>query len=134
MRAALAKAGLDPADIDIVNTHATSTPQGDIQECEAIRAVFPVDACPRTRVNNTKGYIGHAMGAAGALELAGNLPAFEDGWVHPCINVDDLDPACDTRNLVLNKAEQRPEIRTILNNSFGMLGINSSLIVKKFAD
>jgi 3-oxoacyl-[acyl-carrier-protein] synthase II len=134
MRAALAKAGLDPADIDIVNTHATSTPQGDIQECEAIRAVFPVDACPRTRVNNTKGYIGHAMGAAGALELAGNLPAFEDGWVHPCINVDDLDPDCDTGNLVLNKAEQRPEIRTILNNSFGMLGINSSLIVKKFAD
>lgn len=134
MRAAIAKAGLTPADIDIVNTHATSTPQGDIQECEAIRAVFPVETCPRTRVNNTKGYIGHAMGAAGALELAGNLPAFEDGWVHPCINVDDLDPACDTGNLVLNQAEQHPEIRTILNNSFGMLGINSSLIVKKFAD
>src|SRR5690606_21587032 len=89
---ALSVAGLKPQDIHIVNTHATSTPQGDAQECEAIRKVF--HDCPNTYVNNTKSFIGHAMGAAGSLELAGNLPAFEDGMVHPTINVDELDEAC----------------------------------------
>jgi 3-oxoacyl-[acyl-carrier-protein] synthase II len=134
IQAALAKAGLAPGDIDIVNTHATSTPQGDAQECRAIREIFPADSCPRTRVNNTKSFIGHAMGAAGALELAGNLPAFDDGIVHATINVDDLDPECALDNLVINQPEQRPAVETILNNSFGMLGINSCLIVKKFAE
>ncbi len=134
MKAALRKAGLQPSEIDIVNTHATSTPQGDAQECQAIRELFPVEVCPETRINNTKSYIGHAMGAAGALELAGNLPSFEDGLVHPTINVEDLDPECALGNLVMNEPEKRPEIRTILNNSFGMLGINSCLIVKKFAE
>jgi 3-oxoacyl-[acyl-carrier-protein] synthase II len=134
MRAALAKAGLEPRDIDIVNTHATSTPQGDTQECKAIREIFPAGECPRTRVNNTKSFIGHAMGAAGALELAGNLPAFEDGLVHPTINVDELDPECALPNLVLNQPVRMPGVSTLLNNSFGMLGINSCLIVKRFAE
>lgn len=134
MRAALAKAGLEPSDIDIVNTHATSTPQGDIQECKAVGDVFPAESCPNTRINNTKSFIGHAMGAAGALELAGNLPSFEDGMVHPSINVDNLDPDCALGNLVIGNPEKRPEINVILNNSFGMLGINSCLIIKKFAD
>lgn len=133
MRAALKKAGLAPEDIDIVNTHATSTPQGDAQECKAIREVFPSATNTRTRVNNTKSYIGHAMGAAGALELAGNLPSFEDGRIHPTINVDELDPECDTGNLVIGQPETREGIETILNNSFGMLGINSCLVIKRFA-
>jgi 3-oxoacyl-[acyl-carrier-protein] synthase II len=134
IEAALRRAGLTAADIDIVNTHATSTPQGDAQECRAIRETFPARECPRTRVNNTKSFIGHAMGAAGALELAGNLPAFEDKLVHPTINVEELDPECALDNLVIGQPEERPAVETILNNSFGMLGINSCLIVKKFAD
>jgi 3-oxoacyl-[acyl-carrier-protein] synthase II len=134
MQAALAKAGMRAADIDLVSTHATSTPQGDIQECLAIRSVFPQESCPQTRVNNTKSYIGHAMGAAGALELAGNLPSFSDGRIHPTINVDELDPECALPQLVIGSAEQRPAVNTILNNSFGMLGINSCVIVKKFAE
>ena len=77
VRQAIASAGLTPADIHIVNTHATATPLGDIQECEAIRAVFG-EGCPDTHINNTKSFIGHCMGAAGALELAGNLPSFDD--------------------------------------------------------
>lgn len=133
MRAALRKAGLEAREIDIINTHATSTPQGDLQETAAVRTLFPVDSCPKTRVNNTKSYIGHAMGAAGALELAGNLPSFDDGIVHPTINVADLDPECDTGNLVINRPESVGSVETILNNSFGMLGINSCVIVKKFA-
>ena len=131
IRAAITRAGLKPSDIHIVNTHATATPLGDIQECEAIRAVFG-EGCPDTYVNNTKGYIGHCMGAAGALELAGNLPSFNDLIVHPSINVDDLDPACALPGLVLNQPRMVAKVDTILNNSFGMLGINSALIVKRF--
>jgi 3-oxoacyl-[acyl-carrier-protein] synthase II len=131
VRASLTRAGLRASDIHIVNTHATATPLGDIQECEAIRDVFG-EGCPDTHINNTKSYIGHCMGAAGALELAGNLPSFDDLVVHPTINVDDLDPACALPGLVLNKPRQVAKVDTILNNSFGMLGINSTLIVKRF--
>ncbi|ATC62647.1 beta-ketoacyl synthase [Nibricoccus aquaticus] len=131
VRHAIARAGMKPSDIHIVNTHATATPLGDIQECEAIRAVFG-EGCPDTHINNTKSFIGHAMGAAGALELAGNLPSFEDLTVHPTINVDDLDPQCALPGLVLNKPVKAKRVDAILNNSFGMLGINSTLIVKRF--
>ncbi|MDP0497100.1 MAG: beta-ketoacyl-[acyl-carrier-protein] synthase family protein [Verrucomicrobiota bacterium JB024] len=130
MRAALKGAGMEPGDISIVNTHATATKQGDIQEMTAVREVFA--GCENTWVNNTKSFIGHAMGAAGALELAGNLPAFEDGTVHPTINVDNLDPACEFPTLVLNEPKKVGGIDSILNNSFGMLGINSALIIKRY--
>ena len=130
MNKALEKAGMTPADVQIVNTHATSTPQGDIQECAAVREVFR--GCDDTWVNNTKSYIGHAMGAAGALELAGNLPSFDDGMIHPTINVDRLDPQCELPTLVTNQPHNHGSVDTILNNSFGMLGINSALVVKRF--
>jgi 3-oxoacyl-[acyl-carrier-protein] synthase II len=130
MELALKRAKLKASDIDIVNTHATSTPQGDIQECEAIRKVF--GDSEKTYVNNTKSYIGHSMGAAGALELAGNIPSFEDGIIHPTINVENLDERCALPNLVINEPKKIGEVRYILNNSFGMLGINSALVLKKF--
>ncbi|MFM9079515.1 MAG: beta-ketoacyl-[acyl-carrier-protein] synthase family protein [Opitutaceae bacterium] len=133
VRAALGRSGLAARDIHIVNTHATATPLGDIQECEAIRSVFGVD-CPDTHINNTKSFIGHCMGAAGSLELAGNLPSFEDLVVHPTINVDDLDPQCDIPGLVLNQPRTVKRVDALLNNSFGMLGINSTLIIKRFRD
>jgi len=130
MRKALARAGLNPEDIDIINTHATGTRQGDIEECRAIREVF--GASKNTYVNNTKSMIGHAMGAAGGLELAGNLPAFNDHMVHPTINVQELDPECALPNLVLNEPRRINRVNAILNNSFGMVGINSVVIIKKF--
>jgi 3-oxoacyl-[acyl-carrier-protein] synthase II len=130
MELAMERAGLHPEDIDIINTHATGTKQGDIEECKAIRQVFG-DA-PNTYINNTKSIIGHAMGAAGVLELAGNLPAFEDNLVHPTINCKDLDPECRLNNMVLDKPVKLKSIDTILNNSFGMVGINSVIIVKKY--
>ncbi len=129
MRLAMERAGLVPEDIDIINTHATGTRQGDIEECNAIRTLFK--DCPNTYVNNTKSIIGHAMGAAGVLELAGNLPSFGDSLVHPTINVDSLDPACALQNLVLNEPRQIEKVNTILNNSFGMVGINSVVIIRK---
>ena len=130
IRRAIAHAGLTPADIDIINTHATATPQGDIQECLAIGEVFA--GCPDVNINNTKSFIGHAMGAAGALELAGNLPSFNDLPVHPTINVDELDPQCDLPGLVLNQPKKAKRVDAILNNSFGMLGINSTLIILRY--
>lgn len=130
MNLALERAGLKPSDIDIVNTHATGTPSGDVEECKAIREVFT--DCPTTYINNTKSIIGHAMGAAGVLELAGNLPSFDDNKVHPTINVENLDPECELPNLVLNESLEVEKVEVILNNSFGMVGTNSTVIVKKY--
>lgn len=129
MRLAMKRAGLEPEDIDIINTHATGTRQGDVEECRAIKEVF--GESPATFINNTKSHIGHAMGAAGVLELAGNLPSFDDAMVHPTINLDNLDPECDLPNIVANSPKQLDNVTTILNNSFGMVGINSVIIVKK---
>jgi len=130
IRGALRSAGMEPEEIDLVSSHATSTPSGDVTECQAIREVFG-DSEP-TCVNNTKSYIGHCMGAAGALELAGNLPSFQDGVIHPTINVDNLDPECEVRNLVINEPRDVGRVRTILNMSFGMLGINSAVVVRSW--
>ncbi|EQC50240.1 beta-ketoacyl synthase, N-terminal domain protein [Bacteriovorax sp. BSW11_IV] len=128
MQKAMSKAGLTPENIDIVNMHATGTAMGDIQECEAVASVFNNET---TKVNCTKGFIGHTMGAAGALELAGNLPSFTDGMIHPCKKIENVDPKCAIPGLV-NGVPVKQDVKYILNNSFGMLGINSSLIIKKY--
>jgi 3-oxoacyl-[acyl-carrier-protein] synthase II len=132
LRGALASAGLAPEEVDLVSSHATATPSGDVVEAQAIRAVF--GRSPRTFVNNTKSFIGHAMGAAGALELAGNLPSFEDGLVHPTINLDELDPECEVPRLVAGEPTRAPGrgIASVLNMSFGMLGINSAVVVERY--
>jgi 3-oxoacyl-[acyl-carrier-protein] synthase II len=132
MKLALNKAGISPEDIDIINTHGTGTAEGDPVECQAIAAVFGEH--PHAYINNTKSFIGHAMGAAGALELAGNLPSFEDYIVHPTINLDHLDPECHLNNLVINEPKKIDKVDYIFNNSFGMLGINSIVIVKRFEE
>lgn len=131
VRLALRRAGLVAEQIDIVSTHATGTDTGDTQECTALRDVF--GHSERTFFNNTKSFIGHSMGAAGALELAGNLPAFDDGVCHATINVDELDPSCALPGLVLNQPREIGRPSFVLNNSFGMLGINSVVIIQRFA-
>jgi 3-oxoacyl-[acyl-carrier-protein] synthase II len=130
MELALKRGGLVAEQIDIVSTHATGTSSGDAQECKALRRVFA--GSERTYFNNTKSYIGHTMGAAGALELAGNLAAFDDGVCHPTINIDELDPECELRGLVINQPREIGKPQYILNNSFGMLGINSVAIIRKY--
>jgi 3-oxoacyl-[acyl-carrier-protein] synthase II len=126
---ALEKAQLNASEIDLVSTHATATDSGDVQECIALRQVFSNGSQPA--VNNTKSFIGHAMGAAGALELAGNLPSFADGLVHPTINVDNLDPECELPGLVLDTPARAARLDHVLNMSFGMLGINSAVVVAR---
>ncbi len=129
MQLAMRRAGVTADEVQIVSTHATGTASGDIQECQALRKVFGGSSC--TRFNNTKSYIGHAMGAAGALELAGNLPAFGDRACHPTINLERLDPDCRLEGLIVGEVRELPEVEYILNNSFGMLGINSAVVIKK---
>ncbi|MFN7737778.1 MAG: beta-ketoacyl-[acyl-carrier-protein] synthase family protein [Pirellula sp.] len=130
VRLALKRGKLNEDQIQIVSTHATGTTSGDNQECEALREVF--EGCKGVRFNNTKSFIGHTMGAAGAIELAGNLPAFQDRVCHATINVDNLDPKCALDGLVINQPQELDRVDYILNNSFGMLGINSVLIVRRF--
>ena len=128
MRLALSRAGIKPRDINLVSSHATATDQGDIEEAAALRDVFG-ESVP---INNTKSFIGHAMGAAGALELLGNLPSFDDGMAHATINLDEMDPRCRLTQIVANQPRELGNVSYILNNSFGMLGINSVVIVKKY--
>ena len=100
-----------------LNCRATSTwsaptprppASGDMQECVALRRVFGQST--NTLINNTKSFIGHAMGAAGALELAGNLPSFHDGVCHPRSMWTNLDPECELPGLVLNEPAQRASV------------------------
>ena len=130
VRLALKKAHLSADDIDLISTHATATEQGDIEESTALAEVFGTreSLC----INNTKSYIGHAMGAAGALELLGNLPSFGDQICHPTINLDEMDARCPLPQVVANVPKPMTRCEHILNNSFGMLGINSAVIVRKF--
>lgn len=130
IRLALKRAGISASDIDIVSSHATATEQGDQEEVGALREIFGDN--PDVAINNTKSFIGHAMGAAGALELLGNIPSFDDHIAHATINLDDPDPGCWMPQIVANQPRELPRVRYILNNSFGMLGINSVVIVRKF--
>ena len=130
MTLALDRAGIDAGDVDIISTHATATETGDVQESKAVNQVF--GDYSGVYVNNTKSFIGHAMGAAGALELAGNLGSFDDGVVHATINLTDPDPKCAIRNVVMNEPVTIDKVDIILNNSFGMLGTNSAVVVRRF--
>ncbi|QPJ64783.1 MAG: beta-ketoacyl-[acyl-carrier-protein] synthase family protein [Candidatus Nitrohelix vancouverensis] len=132
IRQALKQGGLKPEDINILNAHATATHLGDIQEATALREVF--GDLDTVSINNTKSFIGHTMGAAGALELTGNIPSFDDGYVHPTINLDEMDPKCHLKQVVANTPKKIETPEYIMNNSFGMFGINSVLIVKRYQD
>lgn len=129
MQLAMKRAKINADQVDIVSCHATATEQGDIEEASALRRIF---ADSNAVINNTKSFIGHAMGAAGALEMLGNLPSFDDGIAHATINLDNLDPRCALPNLVINQPRELGNVNCILNNSFGMLGINSVVIIRKY--
>lgn len=128
MRQALADAGVQPADVDYINAHGSSTPLNDPTETTAIRTVFGdlADAIP---VSSTKGYYGHALGASGAFEAAICALVFERGWIPPTLNLDTPDEHCDL-DYVPNTGREL-DAQVILSNSFGFGGINASLVLKK---
>jgi 3-oxoacyl-[acyl-carrier-protein] synthase-1 len=124
MRRALKNAGVGPDDIDYVNTHGTSTPVGDVSEVQAIRDVF---GGRRVAYSSTKGYTGHPVSAAGAIEAIFTLAMLRGGWIAPCVNVDEVDPELADYPPVL-APETRP-MKLALSNSFGFGGTNATLVL-----
>lgn len=126
MQAALKDAGLQPADIDYINSHGTATVLGDIAETKAIKSVFGGHAYTLA-VNSTKSMTGHLLGAAGAVEAIVTAKSIQEGRLHPTINLDVPDPECDL-DYVPNVARECA-IRCAVSNSFGFGGHNVSLVL-----
>ena len=124
---ALSDAGLQPEDISYINAHGTSTPKNDVVETRAIRRLFGPHA-ERVPVSSTKSMIGHLISAAGAVELAAAVLCAEAGWVHPTINLERPDPACDLD--YVSEGARRMRVETILKNSFAFGGQNASLVIR----
>ena len=130
MRMALRNAGLDPSDIDYINAHGTSTPQGDVCETQAIKTVFGEHA-RKVAISSTKGATGHMLGAAGAVEMAVCVKAIETQVVPPTINLDQPDPQCDLDYVPHTAREMK--VTSTINNSFGFGGHNACLVARKFS-
>lgn len=134
MRWALQDAGLNPGEIDYVNSHGTSTPLGDKAEVAAIMSVFGDHARKskggRLMMSSTKSMHGHALGASGAVEMLACIHAVRDGIIPPTINLDNPDPGFDM-DLVPHHARERKN-RYAMNNTFGFGGHNVTLIVGRY--
>lgn len=126
MQLALKDARLNPSDIDYINAHGTSTELGDAAETLAVKKVFG-DHAKKVAISSTKSMIGHTLGASGGVELIATVMSIKDGVVHPTINLDTPDPACDL-DYVPKTARKMP-VRYALSNSFGFGGHNASLVV-----
>ena len=127
MQAALKDAGLQPADVDYINAHGTSTGLGDMGELTAVKTLFNGT---NTCMSSTKSMTGHLLGAAGAVEAIFCVLAIRDGIVPPTINLQDPEEEVGDFNLVPNKAQKR-DVNVALSNSFGFGGTNASLLLKK---
>ncbi len=128
MRNALRDAGLDPAQVDYINAHGTSTPAGDIAETQAVKSVFGEHAY-RLAMSSTKSMTGHMLGAAGGLEAIFSLLALRDQVAPPTINLDNPDPECDLDYVPHTAREMKLEV--VMSNSFGFGGTNGTLIFKR---
>ena len=129
----LKDAGMQPSDVDHINTHGTSTPLGDVAELKAIKAVFG-EHSSNININSTKSMTGHLLGAAGAIEAIASILAMQHGVVPPTINHTTVDENIDPSfNLTLNKAQER-EVRVAMSNTFGFGGHNACLLFKKIDD
>ena len=129
MHMALRSGGLDADNIDYINAHGTSTPQGDICETKAVRSVFKEHA-DKLAVSSTKGATGHMLGAAGGVEMVLTAKALQTGILPPTINIENQDPECDL-DYVANTARE-VEINAALSNSFGFGGHNATIAATKF--
>ena len=125
---ALADAQLAPADIDYINAHGTGTPANDPTESKAIRRVFGAHA-NNVAVSSTKSMHGHALGAAGAIELVAAIGALRDSVIPPTANFIDADPECDL-DYVPNTPREKP-VRAVLSNSFAFGGLNCVVALRR---
>ncbi len=129
MTAAIEDAGLEPAEIDYLNAHGTSTPVGDKGETFAIKRTFGA-AAESLAVSSTKSCTGHLLGAAGAVEAIFSILAIRDQVLPPTINLEHPDPECDL-DYVPNSA-RGAKVKTAISNSFGFGGTNASLVFRAF--
>lgn len=126
IRLALADAGLDAAQVDFVNAHATGTQVGDAEECAAIAAVYG----DRVPVNSLKGHLGHTMAASGCLELIASIDMMRRARFAPTLNLDEPAPECSAiRHL---RADEPLTVRVLQKNSFALGGTNCALLVRKW--
>ena len=128
---AIADAGLTPPDIDYINAHGTSTPVNDAIETLAIKLVFG-DGAYHVPISSTKSMIGHAMGGSGGVEAVAAVKTIQTGIIHPTINYETPDPACDL-DYVPNEARKK-DVRAVLSNSFGFGGQNACLVIRRFEE
>jgi 3-oxoacyl-[acyl-carrier-protein] synthase II len=131
MKAALSDAGIEPAEVDYINAHGTSTPLNDRYETDAIKTVFH-EHSNVLAVSSTKSMMGHLLGAAGGVEAIIAAKAICEGIMPPTINLDHPDPACDL-DYVPNQARKK-EVNVAMSNTFGFGGVNAVLVFKKFED
>jgi 3-oxoacyl-[acyl-carrier-protein] synthase II len=129
MRMAMRDAGVSPEQVGYVNTHGTSTPAGDVAECQAINKVFGAHAKDGLMVSSTKSMTGHLLGAAGGLEAAVTVLAIARGVLPPTINVDDQDPEC-ALDVIPNHAREK-RVDVAMSNSFGFGGTNAVVLFKR---
>ncbi|PTX60595.1 3-oxoacyl-[acyl-carrier-protein] synthase II [Kordia periserrulae] len=130
MRNCLENAGMQPEEVDHINTHGTSTPLGDVAELKAISEVFG-DHAKNININSTKSMTGHLLGAAGAVEAIASILSIEHGIVPPTINHSTVDENIDpSLNLTLNKAQKRA-VKVAMSNTFGFGGHNACVLFKK---
>ncbi len=130
MRWALSDAGISPSDVDYVNAHGTSTPLNDVTETRAIKSLFGEHSY-QLSISSIKSMIGHAMGAAGALEAISTILTIYHGKIPPTINYENPDPECDldyTPNTFRNK-----NVNIAISNSFGIGGQNACLVIKNIS-
>jgi len=129
-RRAIEKAGIRPDEIQHVNAHATSTPEGDRAELQAIATIFG-DGAGDVAITANKSMIGHTLGAAGAIEAIATIQTIRDGCVPPTINLDDPDEAAEGLDIVRGTARSM-SVEVALSNSFGFGGQNSALVFRRW--
>jgi 3-oxoacyl-[acyl-carrier-protein] synthase II len=132
MKNAFADARIDPAEVDYINAHGTSTPLGDAAETRVIKLALGEENARKTPVSSTKGATGHCLGAAGAVEAIFSTLAIRDGKLPPTINQEVADPECDL-DYIANESRDA-DVRVTVSNSFGFGGHNASIVLKRFED
>ncbi|MCB1556198.1 MAG: beta-ketoacyl-ACP synthase II, partial [Alphaproteobacteria bacterium] len=129
MKAALGNAKVNPAAVDYINAHGTSTPMGDGIECTAVKRLF-ADALGSMSMSSTKSAIGHLLGAAGAVEAIYTLKSMETGILPPTLNLETVSEPCRGIDLVPKTAKDKT-VNIAVSNSFGFGGTNASLVMRK---
>ncbi len=129
MRFALRDAGVAPEEVDYINAHGTSTLLNDASETKAIKAALGEHAY-QVPISSTKSMIGHALAASGALESVACVKALQTGIIHPTINYEYPDPACDLD--YVPEGTRQVDVRVVLKNSFGFGGQNACLVFRRF--